>query len=161
MANSENILISLESRHANNIYAGSKQVELRRRALNVNEGDVVWIYEKIPVGSITGCACIVAVHVAAPASLWQKFGRVSGLDRDEFFAYFSDLKTACAIELSDARRIINPIKLSTLRSAAEKFQPPQFFLRLEANQPILDTILDSNRKQTIRKSKQCKLFAPA
>ena len=46
MADIENILISLESRHAKNIYSGEKKIELRRRTMHVTPGTTVWIYEK-------------------------------------------------------------------------------------------------------------------
>jgi len=124
MTEVENILISLDHRHAQNIYAGTKKVELRRRALHVNAGDIVWIYEKVPVGSITGSASITAVHIKSPAKLWRQFGAVSGLTKAEFFEYFAGQGTACALELSGAHRIPKPL-------------PPQFFLRLQAKQPIL------------------------
>lgn len=137
MTEVENILISLDHRHAQNIYAGTKKVELRRRALNVNAGDIVWIYEKIPVGSITGSASITAVHIKSPAKLWRQFGAVSGLSKAEFFDYFAGQGTACALELSEAHRIPKPLSLAALRVAISNFQPPQFFLRLQAKQPIL------------------------
>ena len=140
MSEVENILISLDSRHAQNIYAGTKKIELRRRALHVKPGDVVWIYEKIPVGSITGSASITAVHVASPTKLWRQFGSISGLSKAEFFRYFSGLETACALELSDAQNLPNPLSLAELRTAVENFQPPQFFLRLQTKQPILTVL---------------------
>lgn len=137
MTEVENILISLAPRHAQNIYDGTKKVELRRRTLHVNAGDVVWIYEKIPVGAITGSASITAVHVASPAKLWRQFGKVSGLSKVEFFEYFAGLETACALELTEAHRLLNPLSLAALRTAIGNFQPPQFFLRLRAKQAIL------------------------
>lgn len=135
-----NILISLDHRHAQNIYAGTKKVELRRRVLHVSAGDIVWIYEKIPVGSVTGSASISAVHVASPARLWRRFGAVSGLSKAEFFDYFDGLGTACALELSQATKLSKPLSLEFLRNAVSNFQPPQFFLRLQTKQPILTAL---------------------
>ncbi len=140
MTEVENILISLEARHAQNIYGGTKKVELRRRQLHVNAGDVVWIYEKVPVGAITGNASITGVHVASPEKLWSRFGAVSGLSKAEFFKYFGGLKTACVIELAEAHRLRTPLSLAALRTANGNFQPPQFFLRLQAKQAILGVL---------------------
>lgn len=137
MTEVENILISLDTRHAQNIYGGTKKVELRRRALHVNAGDIVWIYEKVPVGAITGNASITAVHVESPTKLWHRFGAVSGLSKAEFFKYFSGLKSACALELTAAHRLDNSLSLVTLRASIGNFQPPQFYLRLQTKQPIL------------------------
>ena len=140
MTEVENILISLETRHAQNIYGGTKKVELRRRQLHINAGDVVWIYEKVPVGAITGNALITGVHVASPESLWGWFGEVSGLTKAEFFKYFGGLETACAIELAEAHRIRTPLTVAALSMAHGNFQPPQFFLRLQAKQAILEAL---------------------
>lgn len=140
MTEAENILISLETRHAQNIYRGTKKVELRRRRLHVNAGDVVWIYEKIPVGAITGNASITGVHVASPQKLWCRFGAVSGLSKAEFFKYFGGLETACVIELAEPHKLRTPLSLAALRTANGNFQPPQFFLRLQAKQAILGAL---------------------
>ncbi|MGR2682401.1 hypothetical protein [Chromobacterium haemolyticum] len=155
MSEVENILISLDSRHAQNIYAGTKKVELRRRAFHVKAGDIVWIYEKVPVGAITGSASIVAVHVSSPTKLWHQFGSVSGLSKVEFFKYFWGLKTACAIELVEARKLTVPLPLATLRSVIENFQPPQFFLRLGSKKPILSAL------QNLSQSKNGCVFQPS
>lgn len=140
MTEVENILISLETRHAQNIYRGTKKIELRRRRLHINAGDVVWIYEKIPVGAITGNARITGVHVASPKNLWCRFGAVSGLSKAEFFKYFGGLETACVIELAEAHRLRTPLSLAALRTANGSFQPPQFFLRLQSKQAILGVL---------------------
>jgi predicted transcriptional regulator len=50
----DHILISLEPRHAESILEGRKRVELRRRTMNVTIGSTVWMYAKLPVGSIIG-----------------------------------------------------------------------------------------------------------
>jgi len=136
MAVKESILISLETRHANGIYAGTKQVELRRRPMNVVPGTTVWIYEKVPVGSITGSAVIKAVHTATPNKLWKQFGAISGLSKAEFFEYFSDVTNACALELHCAAQVDCPMPLSTLRELDCSFQPPQFFTRLHQAHPV-------------------------
>ena len=136
MAIKESILISLETRHANGIYAGTKQVELRRRPMNVVPGTTVWIYEKVPVGSITGSAVIKAVHTATPSKLWKQFGTISGLSKAEFFDYFSEVTNACALELHCAAQVDYPMPLSMLRDLNCGFQPPQFFTRLHQTHPV-------------------------
>src|SRR5438552_11803746 len=93
------ILISLASRHADKIFAGEKQVELRRRAMRVAPGATVWIYVKLPVGSIVGRAKLEAIHASSPASLWRRFGLVSGLSKEEFFEYFKGVTQGYALVL--------------------------------------------------------------
>lgn len=136
MADNESILISLESRHADRIYAGTKLVELRRRPMNVSPGTRIWIYEKVPVGSITGSVIVKAVHTGTPKKLWKEFGAMSGLSRLEFFDYFTDVTNACALVLHTAVVMRTPMPLSTLREIDSAFQPPQFFLRLHQEHPV-------------------------
>lgn len=146
MADKESILISLESRHANDIYAGTKRVELRRRPMNISPGTTVWIYEKVPVGSITGSAMVKAVHTGAPNKLWKQFGAISGLSKSEFFDYFSNVTNACALVLQSATPVARPMPLSTLRELDRSFQPPQFFTRLHQEHPVTLAMTKSPRK---------------
>jgi predicted transcriptional regulator len=132
----DHILISLEPRHAENILEGRKRVELRRRMMNVTIGSTVWMYAKVPVGSIIGRAIVAAIHVLAPATLWRRFGAVSGISRSEFFEYFADREQGIALELSDCRRLSRAFDLEALRRFHQGFQPPQFFTRLRRDTPL-------------------------
>lgn len=152
MADIENILISLESRHAKNIYSGEKKIELRRRTMHVTPGTTVWIYEKVPIGSITGKATITAVHTASPAQLWRRFGSVSGLSKTEFLTYFTGVKVACVLILENATLIQQPVPLAFLKDVMGNFQPPQFFVRLYGAHPVL-LALQTHSNNKIRSSK--------
>ena len=136
MAKSEHILISLTPRHAENIFSGRKQVELRRRTMNVVPGTIVWVYVKLPVGSIVGRVKISSVHASSPTALWRRFGSVSGLSRSEFFGYFKGVAAGVALVLENAERLHRSLSLEVLRELADGFQPPQFFARLGAGHPI-------------------------
>ncbi|MFN9475233.1 ASCH domain-containing protein [Acidovorax sp.] len=132
-----NFLISLEERHANRILQGTKTVELRRRTMHVPIGSTVWIYVKMPVGSVVGCAKVISLHTLAPSTLWSRFGPVSGLQRQEFFEYFSGLSKAFALGLSEPIRLTSPIPLSKLRDVSNGFHPPQFFANVASDGPLL------------------------
>jgi predicted transcriptional regulator len=133
----ENILISLRSVYAKGIYDGTKRVELRRRSVGVSPGTVVWLYEKVPVGSITGNAKVKAVHTASPRSLWRDFGAVSGLSKSEFFSYFEGVSEGCVLVLDAAARLETPLPLTRIRQVMRNFQPPQFFARMGSVHPVL------------------------
>jgi predicted transcriptional regulator len=131
MTANDHVLISLDERHANNIFSGTKRVELRRRTMRVNKGTVVWIYVKQPVGSVLGQAVVAATHTLTPNQIWRRFGSCSGLGRAEFFGYFEGLNTAFALELKDVRKLREGVSLDTLRDASSGFHPPQFFTRID------------------------------
>jgi predicted transcriptional regulator len=140
MSNDEHILISLEARHAEKILDGKKLVELRRRPMNVSKGATVWIYAKLPVGSIVGSAVVSAIHVQTPSTLWRRFGPVCGITRTEFLKYFEGVEEGTALELSDCKRLISSFSLKSLRQFNSRFQPPQFFARLKQGTPLLAAI---------------------
>lgn len=140
MVNAEHILISLEERHAENIFSGRKHVELRRRPMNVQVGTTVWIYVKLPIGSVIGKARVSGFHCLAPSTLWRRFSAVSGLSRGEFFEYFDGVSKGFALALEGAERLSQSASLGALRRASLGFQPPQFFMRLEKGSPVLNAL---------------------
>lgn len=144
MDNDEHILISLESRHAENIFAGHKRVELRRRTMNVSPGATLWIYVKLPVGSIVGHARIGKVHASSPVALWRRYGPVSGLSRREFFEYFNGTEQGVALVLEQSTRLQISLSLAELRKLDGGFQPPQFFARLNSEHPLHEAVTASN-----------------
>jgi predicted transcriptional regulator len=145
MPQPENILISLSERHAENILAGTKRVELRRRSMNIDPGATAWMYVKLPVGSIIGQVTVGAIHAGSPSSLWRRFGPVSGLSRTEFFEYFSGVARGIALVLSDSKRLTRRVSLQTLRAIDGQFHPPQFFLRLRERQSLLEALGETSR----------------
>jgi predicted transcriptional regulator len=139
--NREHILISLEARHAENIIAGRKMVELRRRMMHITPGATVWIYAKLPVACIVGRATVAAVHTRPPSTLWRMFSSVSGVSRAEFFDYFRGTRQGTALELCNCIRLDSSFTLEFLRQVSARFNPPQFFTRLKQDTPLLDAIL--------------------
>lgn len=144
MGKAEHILISLEARHADNIFSGRKSVELRRRPMNVVPGTTLWIYVKLPVGSIVGSAKIRQVRCSSPSALWRRYSKVSGLSKSEFFAYFQDSEQGFALELEGSARLETSLSLKKLRTVDEGFQPPQFFARLNAEHPLHTAVLGAD-----------------
>lgn len=164
MNNDKHLLISLEERHARNIFAGTKRVELRRRQMRIDPGDTVWIYVKLPVGCVAGHATVETTHTLSPTQLWRRFGSCSGLARTEFFAYFTGVKKAFALSLRDAQLLPSPVSLAGLRAASSGFQPPQFFSRIEASGPLFSVMSAgkqprSNEAKELTRSRSTQLAA--
>lgn len=136
MTDAQHILISLEPRHAESILSGRKRVELRKRSMNVHIGTTVWIYAKLPVGSVVGKARVCEVHTATPTSIWRRFGKDAGISKREFSAYYGESTQAVVLVLGEPCRFQNAISLARLRETAGAFYPPQFFTRLRPDHPV-------------------------
>lgn len=132
----QHVLISLEERHANNILAGTKTVELRRRSMHVEPGTLVWFYVKKPVACIVGFAIAGERYAATPETVWRRFGKVSGLERKEFMDYFVGCKEASAMPLGDPTRLRHGVGLDELRATVPGFHPPQFYVRMTDESPL-------------------------
>ena len=140
MIDTGHVLISLEERHAENIFSGLKQVELRRRSMNITAGTTIWMYVKLPLGRVVGSVRVKDFCSLAPSTLWTQFADISGLTRNEFFTYFDGVSRGFALELEDPQRMPFGVSLKELRSVAAGFQPPQFFLRLPPDGAVLRAI---------------------
>lgn len=133
MQPTQHVLISLDKRHATNILSGTKQVELRRRTMQVEPGSTIWFYVKKPVGAVIGFATVGTTYSAAPSTVWRKYGPVSGLSKSEFMRYFDGAVVASAMVLSNSKKLKTPVTLDSLRAAVPGFHPPQFYCRLKAD----------------------------
>ena len=127
MLESANILISVDERYVRSMLAGTKTIELRRRAVRVPKGTHVWIYSKVPVGQLRACGIVKDVVEASPKEIWNHYGHLSGISALEFDTYYSGSETACAIVFSQVNEAPPNLTLSTLRSKLHNFHPPQFF----------------------------------
>lgn len=151
MSRDDHILVSLEPRHAESILAGRKDVELRRRTMNVAPGSTMWIYVKRPVGSIVGNAIVGKVASSTPTVLWRTYGAVSGLSKREFFNYFDGIKRGVALVLGERLRFDVTLSLEALREMDQGFHPPQFFARLPATHPLRNAMTETASTSRLKK----------
>jgi predicted transcriptional regulator len=105
--------------------------------MHVNPGATMWMYAKLPIGSVVGKARIKETQSGTPNALWRKFGAVSGVSKTEFFSYFDGVSHGVALVLADAERLNKGIALGDLHGQDKRFHPPQFFTRMHADHPIL------------------------
>lgn len=130
-------LISLEERFAEGILNSTKRVELRRRPMRLVAGATIWLYVKVPVGKVIGSVHVHSLHSLAPATVWRRYGDVSGLARSEFLDYFTGVEKAFVLVLENPLRLPVPVDLERLRTLNDGFQPPQFFQHLAVDGPLV------------------------
>ena len=121
------VLISVKPEYAEQIFARSKQFELRRRCTGVKSGDQLMIYSTHPVKAILGTCRVVQVIAGAPVDVYRAVrGRV-GVNRHEFDSYFFGASRAYALKLSQVRRLQQAIKLDVVRERVRGFVVPQSY----------------------------------
>lgn len=137
MAELNDILISVDQRHVARMLAGTKTLELRRRAVRILPNSRVWIYSKVPRGHVEAIAIVEKVVQAAPAIIWQNYGERCGVSKREFEEYYRGLDVGCAILFKEINKLSTMLSLQDIRARVSSFQPPQFFKRLAAGSPEL------------------------
>jgi predicted transcriptional regulator len=137
MNNQDDILISVEERHASNMLAGNKSVELRRKPLNISSGTRVWVYSKLPRGQVQALAVVDEIVADIPEKIWNSYGAQSAISKIEFDAYFANAKIGYAIVFQEVRPLAPILNLSSIREKITHFHPPQFFKRLSNGSPEL------------------------
>ncbi len=112
------ILISLLPQHCDNVVAGIKTVELRRRKPNVPPGTRVWIYTKRPRACIAAVAVIEAIYEGSHNELWKRFGHRVAISRPDFDEYLAGSNRGYAIVLRSASSLYRlsavPIEIMNL-----------------------------------------------
>jgi predicted transcriptional regulator len=130
--------------------------------MKVEPGSMMWVYVKLPVGRVVGYVIVEAVNQGSPSSIWRRYGKVSGITRAEFFEYYRGRSFATVLCLSDPRKLASDVTLDQLRVWRRNFQPPQFFSRLEADNPLSMALHAPMSKANLKnKDKESALFFAA
>lgn len=135
------LLISIRPRFAEMIFAGSKTVELRRVCPKISSGDLALVYVSSPTKELQGAFEVGKMISASPSVLWRKVGKESGITKTEFFDYFRGKTKAHALVIKRAWKLLDPVRLNSLRRRKGGFRPPQNFHYLNRNESSLLTTL--------------------
>lgn len=134
MLDDDAIMLSVSPGYVRSILAGTKGVELRRRAPRIAPGTRAWLYSTLPVGQVVAILTIDEVVEAPLADLWRRFGSRAAITPDDFDAYFAGLSHGAALIIRDVQALKNPVSLSEMREGGA-FQPPQFYRRMRPGAP--------------------------
>jgi predicted transcriptional regulator len=134
------IIISIKPEHVQNIMAGHKTIELRRRFPDgLADGRIMLIYSSSPERALVGAVRIEQVRRMATAALWQAYRKQACVARDVFDDYFAGATEGFGVLLGTAIRFDVPIPVSELRDRF-RFSPPQSFRYLRGS--LIDLLND-------------------
>jgi predicted transcriptional regulator len=142
--------MSIWPEFADQILAGSKRVEFRRRPPRANTEYVV-IYATAPVGKVVGFFRVREIEEAQPSELWSQYGNIAGIDAERFSNYFDGVSSGCAIHVDYACALLEPVSLDLI---ARGITPPQGLRYLD---PVLFSRLFST--SNVRPISRPKRFA--
>ena len=121
------VILSIKPRYADQIVAGVKTIELRRRfSSEALIGARAFIYSSSPAMAIIGYAVIANVRRMAVQEIWEEYADEAAITREEFNFYFRGLTHGYAISLRDACRLKTSATISDLRERFD-FHAPQSY----------------------------------
>jgi predicted transcriptional regulator len=124
---SRDVIFSIKPKYADQIMAGVKTVELRRRFSNAALiGAHAFIYSSTPAKAMIGYATISDVRRMAVREIWAEYANEAGVTRDEFDAYFRGVTHGYVISLRNARRFETHAAMTDLRKRFG-FRAPQSY----------------------------------
>jgi predicted transcriptional regulator len=128
-------LMSIRPEFAEQILAGTKRIEFRKRPL-ANDVTGVIVYATAPTKAIVGAFRVAGQDTRPPRDLWSEYSDVAGIAREPYLRYYAGRGLATGILVGDVYVAPAPLALSYagVRRAPQSFQylTPAVGLRLLA-----------------------------
>lgn len=121
------LFISVKPEFVEKIFNGSKTIELRKSAPNIDKDDLLIIYCTSPVMSVIGTCRVKEIISSKPSKLWNNYSTKMGIDKKRYFEYFENKDVAVGIVLKDVKKNKKEVSLAKLRSKFRNFHPPQTY----------------------------------
>ena len=130
------VLLSIKPKYVEKIENGSKLYEFRRVIFkqNINE---IYVYATSPIKQIVGKIYIDKIIEDTPKNLWFNFKQKAGINKKDFFEYFSGKEKGYAIKIKKFKIFKEPIDPY---QENPKFVPPQSYAYLDNILPMISNI---------------------
>ena len=127
--NNNLLIISVKPEYARKILKGEKTIELRKCApKKVGKNGYLLIYVTAPIKELWGVYKIENIIKENPNTLWENFGKQTGITKQEYNDYFKENKNAFGIQLQEVKNLFkHSIKLNSLKNLIPGFMPPQTY----------------------------------
>ena len=134
MKENELLVMSIKTKYANQIFAGTKEYEFRRKSIGEkNCYKKIYIYsseeEKVIVGYII-------VDKILSGNLEKIEALTNSFNNKSMENYFNGCEECYALHISEHHKFIKPIKLEDIKNQYKKFVVPQFYRYIREEEPI-------------------------
>lgn len=123
-------LLPIQPRYANAIIRGEKRVEFRRRRFG-REVQYVVVYASSPICRIIGYFRISSILEGCPHAVWEAYKHIGGIEREDFFRYYSGAERAVVIGIERVCVLQSPVRLDMLGAS---LKAPQSYSYLTPEQ---------------------------
>lgn len=107
--------------------SGVKKVEFRKKIFK-KPVDKVFVYSSSPEKKIIGYFTIGEIVEDSPERLWEKFNKVGGISKKDFFEYYKNVETGFSISVDTYKEFEEGVDPTDF---FENFRAPQSYIYLE------------------------------
>lgn len=117
------VVMSIHPQYADQILAGTKRVEFRKRPVADDVTHVI-VYATAPVSAVVGAFTVEAQHTLNPRTLWRRFREVGGIGWNDFIRYYDGRPAGTGIAVGEVLHAPEPM---SLRHDLGIAHPPQSY----------------------------------
>lgn len=150
--------LSIKRVYAERIIDGTKKIELRKRPIGMNIGNLILLYETTPNSVIKG-GFIADQTISLPVQeMWSKYSNLLGVEKSFYEKYFQNSAFAYGTFVHQSFSF-PPISLKEIRQLCPDFCPPQATINWRSNWDILPEWLEAlnQGKNDLKLPEQLKL----
>jgi predicted transcriptional regulator len=116
--------LSIKQVYAERIIAGTKKIELRKRPIGMELGDLVLLYETTPDSVIRGGFIADKTISLSPPKMWNQYHHIMGVDKEFYDVYFENCESAYGTLIHQSFSF-PALSLKQIQKLCSGFVPPQ------------------------------------
>ena len=137
--------LSIKQLYAERIIAGTKKIELRKRPIGMELGDLVLLYETTPNSVMRGGFIADKTIFLSPSIMWNQYHHVMGVDKEFYDIYFENCEFAYGTLIHQSFSF-PALLLKQIQKLCPGFVPPQATINWRENWYIQSEWLDALNK---------------
>ncbi|UOG39546.1 ASCH domain-containing protein [Leptospira noguchii] len=118
------VFLPIKPEFAHKIINGEKKIEFRKK-FSSQEVETIVIYSSSPEKRVIGYATVDSIVIDTPDSLWKRFYKKGGIDKDRFSTYFNGKETGVGIRIKNVSRLkeaVTPTQLGIQGAIPQNFK---------------------------------------
>jgi len=134
----QNLLISIKTQNANQIFNGSKKFEFRRRSIgDKNCNKKIFVYSSEKDKSIIG---YIIVDKILKGDLKYLLEVTNYANNKDIINYFEGCNQCFALHISEVHRFLEPINIDDIKNNYKDFVIPQFYRYIKKDESIFNEL---------------------
>jgi predicted transcriptional regulator len=124
--------LSIKRIYAERIISGIKTIELRKRPIGMELGDLILLYETAPDSVIKGGFIADKTLCLPVAKMWETYHSIMGVEKEFYDSYFDNCEFAYGTLIYRNFRFTE-MKLEEIYKLCSGFTPPQATINWQEN----------------------------